>query len=132
MWLEGYLPEKMRPDKCGCIFTLTGSFNYGGASVELYLVEQSYDAAWLGKKVKPLLDHLVHKGFVFVVIQSCSLRLLYDSTIYPLLEPAAVCAEIESNRDVDAMKAAGVLPAEASATTYEQALADYRDRTVRR
>jgi hypothetical protein len=131
VWLDGDLPEKMRPDKCGCIFWVIGQFEYSGEPVALYGIQQSHPAAWLGKKVKPILDVLVKEGFVFQIVKNhldhATFHFLYSRAIYPLFDRAAVVAKVQSDMDLEKLKKAGVAPADQAAMTYEEALEYFRN-----
>jgi hypothetical protein len=121
----------MRPDKCGCIFWIIGQFDHAGRAVALYGIQQSYPGAWLGKKVKPILDLFVNKGFVFQVVENHSdhatFRFLYSRDVYPLFDRAAILAKIRSDMDMEKLREAGAAPANQTSMTYEEALAFFRD-----
>ena len=53
LWLDGALSEKMRPDKCGCIFWTITEIEHAGESIPLFGIQQSYPAAWLGRRWSP-------------------------------------------------------------------------------
>ncbi len=111
-WLEHEgLPEESRPDRVGMVVTESGSATVGGREMPVLVINLAEPDSDRGPAAQAMIEDFLAAGMALLLLQGPDMRIVYDRTRYPHIEPDDIeeAYRYELSQDAEELRRLGAV-----------------------